>query len=158
MVLSYVFRLDSKETPVYKGTTVACFHIIEEQQQAAQTSDSREMATSSTDRMAQTPPILLFTWMHARGYILQSAHTGALVLFLQCSIYNGHWLHVQRGYLHLNVCPSYIILWGLPTTIYRRWLCFAVSLSYISKYNCLIIYHVSLSLVWFWLFCSLIYS
>ena len=27
---------------------------------------------------------------NARGYILQSAHTGALVLFLQFSIYNGH--------------------------------------------------------------------
>ena len=70
--------------------------IVEKKQQAAQTSDSREMATSSTDRMAQTPPILLFTWrmcdilarMHARGYILQSAHTVAWALFLQCSLYN----------------------------------------------------------------------
>ena len=39
------------------------FPNIKEEQQAAKISDSREMATSSTDRMAQTPPILLFTYI-----------------------------------------------------------------------------------------------
>ena len=42
---------------------MAYFQIIKEEQQAAQTSNSREIATSSTDRMAQTPPILLFTYI-----------------------------------------------------------------------------------------------
>ena len=50
----------SKEAPAYRGMTMACFRIIEEEQQVVQTSDSSEIATSSTDRMAQTP-ILLFT-------------------------------------------------------------------------------------------------
>ena len=35
-MLSYVFRLDSKEVLVYIGATMACFRIIEEEQQAAQ--------------------------------------------------------------------------------------------------------------------------
>ena len=36
---------------------MACFCIIEEGQQAAQASDSREVGTSSMDRMAQTPTL-----------------------------------------------------------------------------------------------------
>ena len=62
VVLSYVFRKDSREVPVYRGATMACFRIIEERRQTAQTSHPREMATLSADRTAQTPPILLVTW------------------------------------------------------------------------------------------------
>ena len=61
VVFRYAFRSDNKEAPAHIGMTMAYIHIIEEEQKAAQSSDSREMATSSTDRMAQTPPILLFS-------------------------------------------------------------------------------------------------
>ena len=61
---------------------MACFCITEEEQQAAQTLDSREMATSSTDRTAQTPPIIhlknvTHSSKNTRGYIIQSEHTVA---------------------------------------------------------------------------------
>ena len=55
------FQISQQRGTSVQRTTMACFLIIEEEQQAAQTSDSREMATSSTDRTAQTPPIILFT-------------------------------------------------------------------------------------------------
>ena len=62
-VASYTFRSNSREVPAYRGMTMACCCIIEERQQAAQTSDSREVDTSSVDRMAQTPTLcaLIFT-------------------------------------------------------------------------------------------------
>ena len=50
---AYPFRYDSREAPAHRVTTMARFRIMEEEHQAAPTSDSREMATSSTDR-AQT--------------------------------------------------------------------------------------------------------
>ena len=52
---SYTFRSNSKEVPAYRGMTMACCCIIEEGQQAAQTSDSREVDTSSTGRHKLLP-------------------------------------------------------------------------------------------------------
>ena len=56
-VASYTFRSNSREVPAYRGMTMACCCIIEEGQQAAQTSDSREVDTFSVDRTAQTPTL-----------------------------------------------------------------------------------------------------
>ena len=53
-------QIRSREAPAYRGMTMVCFHIIEEEQQAAQTSDSREMATSLMDSTAKTPIFYCF--------------------------------------------------------------------------------------------------
>ena len=56
-VASYTFRSNSREMPAYRGMTMACCCIIKEGQQATQTSDSREVDTSSMNRTAQTPTL-----------------------------------------------------------------------------------------------------
>ena len=78
--------------------------------------EKSEMATSTTARQDGTNSILLFycsylknvqhSSMNVRGCILQSAHTVVWALFLKYSLYNICYLHVhvQQGYLHLNVC------------------------------------------------------
>ena len=68
-VASYTFRSNSREVPAYKGMTMACCCIIEEGQQ---TSDSREVGTSSADRMAQTPTLcaLIFVGVLFCGFFI----------------------------------------------------------------------------------------